>query len=280
MTLKELTEQINSLRNDATINEKVVDVLDGLKDYTSNIITNITDGEAKVISNAINNVKDFRIVKSGFQLDGDSIPMLVNGKDGFNVVDTESLQTIEFIDEPFPITFTSAKEIDFKLPNGKYMAVNYSVDGNYIAKLYKVLPEGEFLGTVNNSYTIDARVQDFGSDMLDGTPMYFSVKNKTSFSKNFLLKSEFQSKTLESADLSSTVITPYSNYNYMAVISYNIDMKDEKENIILKLYHTDTDTVIGETTLIAGQNYPFINLGQINAPDFEKNSFEIIIENE
>lgn len=280
MTLQKLTEQINSLRNDDTINEKVVNILDSLKDYSSKIITNINNEEAKVISNAINNVTDFRIVKSGFQLDGDSIPILVNGKEGFKIIDTESLQTIEFIDEPFPMTFTSAKEIDFKLPNGKYMAINFSVDGNYMTKLYKVLPEGEFLGTVNNSYTIDARVQDFGNDMLDGTTMEFFVKNKTSFTKSFLLKSEFQSKTLESANLSSTTITPYLNYNYMSVISYNIDMTNANENIRLKLYHTATDAVIDETTLIAGQNYPFINLGQINAADFEKNSFEIIIENE
>jgi hypothetical protein len=251
------------------------------KDIIDNIFNNLTDEQVKKIYNYINDVSGFRISKSAANLNGNYIQILANGNLGFKIIDTSNFTQFNFISEDFPITFTSEEEKDFNLPNGKYLVINYNLDDVIqLSKAFKILPSGEDFGTINRSFFISATILDLGNgnDLINGTPMNFTVSNTTSFSKDLLLRTNYKVKSLSSNNSSSAILTPFLDFNYISVLSTSIDMTSESQNMMLKLYHAYSDTTISEITLIAGQIYPTINIGQVNADDFTTHLFEIIID--
>jgi hypothetical protein len=252
------------------------------KDIIDNIFNNLTDEQAKQISNYISDLSGFRITKSAYNLHGNYIKILANGNLGFKIIDSNNTPIFNFISEDFPITFTSEEEKDFNLPNdGTYLVLNYNLDGVLLLnKAFKILPSGEDFGTINKSFSISANIQDLGGgdDLINGTPINFTVSNVTSFSKDLFLSSNYKTESLSSNNSSSAILTPFINYNYVSVLSTSIDMTSESQNIMLKIYHADSDTTISEITLIAGKIYPSIDVGFVNADDFTTHLFEIIIE--
>jgi hypothetical protein len=251
------------------------------KDIIDNIFNNLTDEQARQISNYINDLSGFRITKSAANLNGNYIKILANGNLGFKIIDSINVASFNFISEDFPITFTSEEEQDFNLPNGKYLVINYNLDDVIpLSKAFKILPSGEDFGTINKSFSISANVLDLGGgdDLINGTPINFTVSNVTSFSKDLYLSSGYKTEYLSLNNSSSAILTPFINYNYVSFLSTSIDMTSESQSIMLKLYHADSDTTISEITLIAGQIYQNINLGQVNADNFTTRLFEIIIE--
>lgn len=246
-----------------------------------NIFKDLTNSEAKQITNAIGNITGFVIRKSGYNLGDISVPLLINGVDNFNLNETAS-QEVKYYpsSEVLPFTVTCSKNFNPTLGPGQYISIQSQVDNqNSITRLFKNISAGTLIGVYNNNNMyFQAAKEDFGSDLQLGTPFNIEVENNTSLSPSFIIFAQCYTEFLSSVTGSTITTQQWQTWDYLYPF-WSIDMTNETQGIKFELYHKETNQLLGNGYAYPGNNYPGDGyMGKVD-PIYSTNNFKIVISN-
>lgn len=240
---------------------------------------NLTNKQAKQIANAISNITGFAIRKYGYNLGNISVPLLINGVENFNLNDTPNQEVKYYPNSEAPLTITCREDFNPTLGVGQYIRVYTQIDNNQpIDRLFKSVPKDTLFGVYNTDAYFQASKENFGSDLQPGTPFNIEVKNNTTKSPRLKMYSQYYVEFLSSITGSTITTQQWLMWDYLYVY-WSIDMTNETQGVKFKLYHKETNQLLGNGYAYPGGNYSGDNyMGQVG-PYYSTNNFKIVISN-
>lgn len=243
-----------------------------------NIFSNLTNLQAKQITNAVSNITGFAIRKYGYNLGNISVPLLINGVEKFNLNDTGNQEVKYYPNSDTPLTITCREDFNPPLNTGEYIRIYTRVDnGSSVDRIFKSIPKDTLIGVYNTGAYFQQSKENFGRDLSFDSPFKIEIVNNSSKNPKLRIYSQYYSEEFASTNGSLITTSQWADWNWVYPY-FNIDLTNETQGIKFELYHKETNTLVGNAWVYPGNKYVNGYMGSIYH-GYPTDNYKLVISN-
>jgi hypothetical protein len=255
----------------------IIKELQNLKCKVANLFNNLTETQAKQISNAINNIMSTPLYYA-YNTDNNVFKFLID-ETILSVSSTSGNQRMFYPLHEAPHTIKVAENANPILSFGKYIFIDGNFDGIQYQKLSKTLVKDTFICTYNSSALINIRVENIGQEVILAQPFNIEIENNTSKSSTVNATSQYYAKNFPLINNTIVQTEQYTLWDYIQLQVKGFNMIGESQSIKLTAWNNTITQQYGSQTFDVGIDYSGGNygFGYLHPNDGDRN-FKLIVE--
>jgi hypothetical protein len=256
----------------------IIKEIQSLKCKIANLFNNLTETQAKQISNAMNNIMDTPLYYYAYNTENNVFKFLID-ETPLNISNTLGNQRMFYPIQEAPYTVKVAEDSTPTLSFGKYIFIDGNFDGVQYQKLSKTLVKDTVLGTYSNSANMSVRIENIGQELIVAQPFNIEIENNTS--KNSIINaiSQYYSKDFQLTDNIIVQTEQYTLWDYIQLQVKGFNMIGESQSIRLTVWDNAMTQQYGSQTFNVGTDYSGGNYGfGYIYPNGGNRNFKLIVE--
>lgn len=232
----------------------IIKEIQSLKCKIDNLFNNLTETQAKQISNAMNNIMDTPLYYYAYNTENNVFKFLID-ETPLNISNTLGNQKVAYSLQESPYTVKVAESINPNLPLGKYIFVEGNFDGVNYQKLSKSLTKDTVIGTYSTSSNMSVRIENIGQELIVAQPFNILIDNNTNKINTLILYSQYYSKSSPLTDNITVQTEQYTLWDWIQFQIKGFNMIGESQSIRLTVWDNSMTQQYGSQTFNVGTDY-------------------------